>query len=365
MKAFSFSEPYIEPKEIKPVEIEITFIGKDPFCYLSLNATSLDNWNNTLEVTFSNEKEDQNITFQISKNKILGQNDISVYYEENRIEKLLRKGEFRYNSYQSLGKYNNFTLKSFEGQTLNFEGYYIELFLLFNNENCYVSKPGSKIILRYEHGGGDSLPPLYLDADTKVPLNNCYPIITTTSVSNHPLLCCEVTQENLDYIENYNAIVFYYRLCGAKIQTDIKIKKLDVKQYPVLEVTKFIKPKTELITIQTDLVLISNNIGNTKIDTDKENFFIVILEIEDNGKNTSMPANCSLEIKYGNTESYITCHIISNAQYQYQNIYLLPYNIMDKFKIPFEVIINEAIKAEDEPEPRKRRRKGERKRRRK
>ena len=37
--------------------------------------------------------------------------------------------------------------------------------------------------------------------------------------------------------------------------------------------------------------------------------------------------------------------------YQYQNIYLLPYTIKSYGSTPFDIIINSAIKAEDEPEP--------------
>ena len=75
MNEFRFSEPYIKPTEVNPVEIEVTFKGILRDCCPEVSTSnSLDNWNNSLEITFTNEKTSENIYFQIGKNKLLGKN---------------------------------------------------------------------------------------------------------------------------------------------------------------------------------------------------------------------------------------------------------------------------------------------------
>ena len=71
-KGISFSEPYIPPEQVTPVEIDVNFIKSGDDCNLLINtASSLDNWNNTLDVQFTHEDGTSNIFVRIGKNKIL------------------------------------------------------------------------------------------------------------------------------------------------------------------------------------------------------------------------------------------------------------------------------------------------------
>ena len=139
----------------------------------------------------------------------------------------------------------------------------------------------------------------------------------------------------------------YLYLCGYLDSSNIILLKLD-EANPVFEVKKFIKPKDEAITVNTDLILVSNTKAN--IPVNEALYFYAIMEIENNIKNTSALVYCSTQINSENSEAYSTCNINSGT-YQYQNIYLLPYTIKRYGSTPFDIIINSAIKAEDEPEP--------------
>jgi hypothetical protein len=79
----SFSEPYIPPEQVTPVDIEVFLESVEPFdCYLKVNTTSsLDKWKNSLYVKFTHENGGQDIEFQIGKNKIRGKEEINSYYE--------------------------------------------------------------------------------------------------------------------------------------------------------------------------------------------------------------------------------------------------------------------------------------------
>ena len=62
-------------------------------------------------------------------------------------------------------------------------------------------------------------------------------------------------------------------------------------------------------------------------------------------KNETVLVKCSSQANIENIELYATCHIQSEIKYQYQEIYLLPYSIIDSDLNLFEIIINHAIKA--------------------
>ena len=218
-----------------------------------------------------------------------------------------------------------------------------------NQRQYYVSQAWSKIIFSHEFDGNDdSLPPIFLVENAKYPLKNCDHIRTSTYYG-YDLAYCEITQKDLEYIETNSARLYYNYLCGKIQSTDIYLYKLDPKKYPVFEVIKFIKPENTSINNKTDLILVSNSKVNVPINT--EIYFNTIFEIENNMKNLTFFSACTGQINSENTESYITCHINGKGDYQYQNIYLLPYSLMKFDSTYFEVIIKESIKAEDEIEP--------------
>ena len=346
---FSFSEPYIKPEKIQPAEIEITFLNINEECYLEVNSSSLDNWNNSLEITFKNEKTSEKMVFYINKNRILDKYVISCNNELMKMYFYLNKGTFKYDGFESLGEYNTFKLNSFED--LSFDFYSLEYIIPLLDNNFYVSQEGSKIVFRHDFGGNDdTVSPVFMDCNAEVPLKNCYPIRTSTFLGYY-FGYCEITQDDLDYIQNNEVELAYYYFCGLLDCSGIYLHKLDTEKYPVYEINKFIKPKVDLISNKTDLILVSNLKNKAKISSNKENIFLVLMEIEYELKNETVLVKCSSQANIENIELYATCHIQSEIKYQYQEIYLLPYSIIDSNLNLFEIIINHAIKAEEEPEP--------------
>ena len=169
----------------------------------------------------------------MNKNKLYNKDVISCNYELNRIYFNLNKGIYTYDSSQSLGVENTFTLNSFEGQSFAYYGY-DDLHPLFHN-NYYISQVGSKIVFEhYYEGVDDSLPPIFMDYSTQVPLKNCDVLRTSTNI-DVDLGYCEITQEDLDYIEKNEVELIYYYLCGYKAYSKIYLSKLD-EANPVFEI---------------------------------------------------------------------------------------------------------------------------------
>ena len=140
--------------------------------------------------------------------------------------------------------------------------------------------------------------------------------------------------------------------CGSFSSTDIVLNKLNTEIYPVFEVLKFLKPIDEVLTKESDLIIVTSIIGSLNFFTNEENYFYGIMEIEYNNKNKTVLAYCGAQVNYENIESNQTCRLkINNEVYQYDNLYILPYTYLDKIKTPFEVIIEKTIKAGDNPEP--------------
>ena len=56
IEEFSFSEPNIKEKGKEPVDIEVTLKQKYTSCIFDVESSSLENWNNTLDITFTNKE---------------------------------------------------------------------------------------------------------------------------------------------------------------------------------------------------------------------------------------------------------------------------------------------------------------------
>ena len=263
IEEFSFSEPYIKTEVKEPVDIEVTFKQKYEDCKFDVESPSLDNWNNTLDITFTNNQTSQNIFYQVSKNKLYNRDVISCNYEINRVLFDIKKGIYTYETSKSLGVENTFKLNLFEGQT--FEYYGNDFLNNFLHNTYYISKPGSKIVFRHiPESIDDSMPPIFMDKTAKFPLKNCAHIRTSTDIG-YDLGYCEITQDELDYIEKNTVELTYYYLCGYMDNSNIFLKKLN-ESNPVFEVKKFIKPKGDIISKNTDLILVSNPVINILIN---------------------------------------------------------------------------------------------------
>ena len=172
-KGISFSEPYIPPEQVTPVEIDVNFIKSGDDCNLLINtASSLDNWNNTLDVQFTHKDGTSNIFVQIGKNKILGVNKISSNVEVFKPYHLI-KGKYIYNGFKSLGVENTFKLNDFQGKSLQLYGHDDINPLI--NKDYYISKIGSKIVFKHVYGANDdTLPPICKISNKNYCMNNCH-----------------------------------------------------------------------------------------------------------------------------------------------------------------------------------------------
>ena len=348
--AVSFSEPYIEPSQADPVEIDVTLKSTELDCSLTVATSSLDNWNNTLNAKFVHETKPDFLEFQIGKNKIKGQNKISCYSEVNRLYYNIKKGKYFYKEAESLGKENTFKLNSFEGKYIYNYGYDTLSPLVY--KDYYVSKVGSKILFEHSYYANDNtMPSIYKNLYYNYPMKNCHHLKTSTPL-NVELAYCEITKEDLDYIGSKSYVDVYNQiLCGYFRTTNIKLYKLDTSSYPVFTITQFFKPNDDTLTKNSELVIASEITGNVQYFLIEENYFYVLMDIENNTKNETVLANCAALANNEDIKVNLTCQlsINNNVSYQYKNIYLLPYYAFSNVKKPFDVIISETMKAGDEP----------------
>ena len=344
----------IPPEQVTPVEIDVNFEKSGLDCNLAVNTnSSLNNWKNTLDVKFSHEDGTSNLFFQIGKNKILGKDVISSNVEIYKTYYHLKKGKYIYNGFESLGVENTFKLNDFQGKSFDLYGRDTISPLISSQNQYYISQIGSKMVFIHEYGANDnSLPPIYKNLFYNYPMNNCHHIKTSTKLDNE-MGYCEITKEDLTYIESKGPVKVYFQvLCGYFSDSSIMLNKLNTEIYPVFEVFKFLKPVDEILTKESDLIIVANNSGNSHYFMNEENNFYGIMEIEYNNKNKSALAYCWAQVNYENTESNLTYKLkIKDDVYPYDNLYLLPYSYLDKINTPFEVVIKKTIKAEVGPEP--------------
>ena len=349
---FGFSEPHISPDQVTPSEIDLKIESQDDYCYFELSSTSLDKWNNSLEVKFRHTENSENFTFQFGRNKILGKDVINCEYEGNNVYYYLKKGEYEYQGGESLGNENTFKLDTFKNKKFTFFAYEYIGYIYY--PEYYVSQKGSKIVVMFESNEeSETLSPFYLDDSATTSLEKCAHIKTSSELP-FGLAYCEITENDLKKIEKTGkSYIFQKILCGSMLNTDIDIIKLDTEKYLTFTITKILKPKDTILNEKTKLILVSNVAGGSKDHRNDENFFEVLLEIENNKKNETFPAECAANYNTSGLQSNLECrlNINENETVSYENIYLLPYHLIEEYKTPFDVIINGIKNAEDEPEP--------------
>ena len=341
-----FAEPYIEKEEVSPVEIEVKIRGQSLDCRWIINyeqnSSLIENWNDTLNIVYENIENKDIFQFQISKNKILGKNKVTSFYEQGKLF-FLKKGKYFFKSAESLGNENIFKVDDFKNASFTYQG--VDNMVSIINKEYYVSEKGSKIIFNHKiEGIDDSMPSMNLDILTPI---NCYNLKLSTNFEIN-LAYCEFDNESFTYLEEMGeAGLNYDYFCGYPQESDIKIIKLDTTKYPVFRIIDLFWPEDVEITSKTDLVILANVEGSTKFYQNGDNSFYALIEIENNNKNKTGFILCSAQIPFQeNNFVNLTCHlnITSEEKYQYESLYLLPYSLNNKMDSPFEVIINETIK---------------------
>jgi hypothetical protein len=314
---------------------------------LVVNSSSLSDWNNTLNVVFKHESSDKLFEFQIGKNKLKGIDQIVCNYEINNIFYNMKRGKYIYQDFNTLGKDNTFKLNSFQGKSFTFHGG--DEISAFIYKQYLVSQVGSRILFQNLIGADDgTVPKLYMGDNLERYLSKCEHVKTSTDIGLE-LGYCEITEDDLAYIESSKGVqLSYYYLCNYIYDTQIILGKLDINKYPVFKVVQLLKPADSILTNKTDIILVSNTTGGVKYFQNGENFFYVIMEIENNNQNTSVLSSCSAEINYENTITNLTCNLeldnLNIDSLPYQNIYLLPYFRYKQITSHFEVFIKTTIK---------------------
>jgi len=344
---FGFSEAYVE-KNIKPVEIDANYQSLSNSCDIQVKTDSLNQWNNTLSINFENKKTKQILDIQIGKVRILGEDTLISNFQINRPFQQLNKGIYEFKDYQSLGKENTFSLSSFENLTITFYG--DDTITAIKVKNLYISEVGSKIVFFHQSYSNDAFPPVFLHQKEFSKLENCEHLKALTNIGSFGV--CEIEQSNLDFLEkNTNSILFFNKLCGSLEETDINVYLLDKTKYPVFRINQFFLPNNTYIDNETDIIINAYVEGSTKFYSNDDNQFYAFIDIEYSNKNQTALFDCSAEIPFiENKKSNLTCHLIAD-KYEFDNLYLLPYSVNNKMSSPFEVIIEQTIKAGDDPLP--------------
>ena len=350
----AFSEPYIKNEQITPTEIEVNYKSQNIDCNLIVTSPSLENWNNSVNVKFKHENSLDIFDFVIGKNKIKNEDEISCNYEEHKILNNLKKGKYIYNSSESFGEENTFKLNSFNGKSFEFYGYDSLKPWKDNNNKYYVSEELSKIVFYHEPKENDDnilpLIKLFKANHGSSPLNCEY--IKTSTYLDKNLVYCQMSNDALNFMQQFNgAILVCQVLCGLVSGGDIELIELNTKNYPVFKVEQLIKPNITVLTKNHELTLVTKVSGGTKFYQNDESIFQVIMEIENDNANKTVYAKCSTQINNDNVESNLTCYLDINQNYECENLYLLPYSLVDNSRSIFEVIIKETIKAGDGPIP--------------
>ena len=344
---FSFSEPYVE-KEIEPVKIDVNYKYFTPDCAIQVETDLLDQWNNTLNINLENKETKQILEVQIGKIRILGKDEFTTNTQVKRIYYQLNKGIYEFKNYESLGKENTFSLTSFENIKIPLYGY--DIIKTLETKNFYISEIGSKIVFYHYYYSNDVFPPVFLYQNEFNQLGNCVHLKTSTFIGY--IGFCEIEQNNLDFFKKHtNSILIYNVLCGYYKWTDINVYLLDKTKYPVFRINQFFLPKNNYINNETDIIINAYVEGSTKFYSNDDNQFYTLIDIEYSNSNKTAVFICSAEIPFiNNRKSNLTCHTY-DGEYKFNNLYLLPYSINYKMSSPFEVIIEQAIKAGEEPLP--------------
>jgi hypothetical protein len=304
--------------------------------------------NNTISINFENKKTKQILDIQIGKVRILGEDTLISNFQINRPFQQLNKGIYEFKDYQSLGKENTFSLSSFENLTITFYG--DDTITAIKVKNLYISEVGSKIVFFHESYSNDAFPPVFLHQKEFSKLENCEHLKALTNIGSFGV--CEIEQSNLDFLEkNKNSILFFNKLCGSLEETDINVYLLEKTKYPVFRINQFFLPNNTYIDNETDIIINAYVEGSTKFYSNDDNQFYAFIDIEYSNKNQTALFDCSAEIPFiENKKSNLTCHLIAD-KYEFDNLYLLPYSVNNKMSSPFEVIIEQTIKAGDDPLP--------------
>ena len=346
----SFTQPLITSGSKTPVEIEVKYSSQSVDCTLITNGSSIHDWNNTVFVNFENEEKKNNFEFQIGKNILIGNEVINCYFERDRIFYNMKKGIYKFKDFQTYGKDNTFNLNSFKNKQFNYYG--IDQISAKYYTRLYLSKVGSKILFVHTHQDNDeTLPPMALNGNIAyIIMSKCQHLKTSTKLPNE-FAYCEMTQNEINFLQKYSGLVIYRYLCNAWATSQFYLELLD-SNYPVFNIIDFYKPEDATKLDSKTILLLTATFTGSVQSYKNDGQFTTIVEIEYENKNTSALAICNATVSKDQEESNFNCVLdINKLVFSCDNIYLLPYNSISKLTIPFEVYIEKEIKAKTIPGP--------------
>ena len=353
VESIAFSEPYIE-EETTPVEIPVTLKSVDAECNLVVEVANeyLNSWKNSLQVKF--KYGDANIRYQCSvlSTKIKG-NEYNCYVPTWDLSN--KKGVYNFDSYESLGTENKFTIDASQISGFNLYGLeHLYPLLGVDTQGYYVSEKGSKIIFYYDPSrqAEEKVPYIY-------PLVSPYPFLSNCKrerfdSSGIYLIYCELTEDELSNFKTTNKIEMAYLYeCNYYVDTYTYVYKLDTTNYPVFRIKSAFLEKADVIDYYTEFTMTAKIDGSISSYT-KDQMFVGFAHIEYNNKNTTYLIVCYTGIPEDESKDHsISCYMNFNKgqSEKYDNLYILPYIVPYQSTVPYEVIINEVIKVSDGTEP--------------
>ena len=157
---------------------------------------------------------------------------------------------------------------------------------------------------------------------------------------------CNITEEELKYFDGENRMVSQ-GLCGINYYRNIIPRILDETKYPIFKIKSFELVKLDVYEISATIN--SKIIGNIEGYNGTGNSFSVLIFIEYNNTNHSEIMNCEIgspTIEQMNSYD-LNCQIFYFYEKSPTNVYLTPYYGITELLNPFQIIIDEEIKAKN------------------
>lgn len=363
--SIGFSEPFIEEEEESTETININYVNQGFGCELELNASdfNLSNWTNPLNIIFSHENGLHDFNFICGVNKFITEGEEKIYCFYEQMNREFYKGLYKYKSFQSIGKGNNFTLDN-KLKELQFNYYGNDEIFPFSiiiqgkesyNKYYFVSEEGSRITFLFKiESINIEIAPIVANVKyINNPLSNC--IISNfgfrSGGERYKIAYCDIKKNELDYFYNYSQSISAPMLlkgqCGYYYYQNIITYRLDINKYPIFRIRHFIASYNYQSTI-TALLLSDIEGSVSEYGENKNNFFIFVI-VETNKKSIGATIICPTGNPKKVGENYaILC---SSPEFKTEDritkITLYPHYGILHADYPFEIIINEAMESED------------------
>jgi len=359
IEKISFVYPLIsEAQELKDIKVKLDSLNSE-LCEIKVSAiSSLDDWEDTLEITFQNTHEfSDEINYLCNVNENLKKKkNIKCYFD---LHKKKNEGTYIYKSFKSLGNRNNFSLdNSFEDKFFKYYGTqnFLPVFYIDNyNYNLnstkkyyyYVSDKKSSIFL-LKNPNIEKLDPLISTINANGnKLKKCKEHIIETGES---IIKCELNSDEIQYFNDFPTEIKYTCMCGQQnCHTYVYVSKLDREKYPVFKIIKVDDkndyPSFKKILYISLLVDIEGSLTDFQNNNDNDNQFEILINIEgDNQTFIISQMNCSIHNPLELTKNNIVnCKVYNNNLKEINKIIIYPYYWIINQKSPFEIIFNSDI----------------------